>query len=768
MKLKILILVFLLLSITIVTVSAEQATQNYAKIYLDPLYRQEMENDIWYDYTLNIETPDGISKVTGAMITMQLWLNPTVVFDLEIDDGTGYQTCNNPKYEVHTTFASAGEGTIYFDCSNIIKSEGTYDIRIMPSKDTGASTFWIDLTYFNDPVPEIQVHGTEYYPNQDGKTFIQLLDENNLPVADSTCFASIYYPGNTIWRYQQLMSYLDEGLYVFDFITPYQAGVYPVSAFCVLDQLDLKEKTVDDNFDTGTGSGGSGWDGNWVQDGCTIQTGYSQSPLYSLECAGNRVPYRDFESNTSFERLDYSFWYMGRSFESNEYAYVRIYDSDGQEFTVATVSENNADGVWRRVTGSLDIDVDNFNFDGTLSMGMDTSNTLEGNDYFYLDSINLSLSAQLEVNGSEYQIVRGSGEVHVTPEPNEYGQSNEYIGEIDYGQLTNETFDGYFYLHYDIVSLTKENKTDQKMLLPIWNAFPCESVQGVYLKQPNGEYELLEYSKILLGNRNDRCAVTYEQELAVGAEYEVYINATNYWRLEMLGEYEKAKINQQVIYDGCVYYQTSQGYPAFQIPIVNEITVDDEFYGSCQYYFDVFYNFNETVNTRFILTPQGTTNFTEDEMGEMEGIYLNLLQEAQLLEVLAGGILNTWQQGNDYPQAILGGGSEVEYLTFFANISGGWLSYGELLSVPINVWNYTGTLSINILDQISNAIWSTTSRTLTAFDFLVGLNTTALFDIWNHSSRELTYYPSASVNTTEIVNATWNYEGRYTHGITLN
>ena len=52
----------------------------------------------WVNYNLCylkmecLETPDGIDEIKNAMVTMQVWVSPTVSFDLLVN-GTA---CNNP------------------------------------------------------------------------------------------------------------------------------------------------------------------------------------------------------------------------------------------------------------------------------------------------------------------------------------------------------------------------------------------------------------------------------------------------------------------------------------------------------------------------------------------------------------------------------------------------------------------------------------------------------------------------------------------------
>ena len=169
---KLLIPIIILLAI-VSMVAATEPTQQFNKIFLDPFYRISMDPNIPYDYNITIEPPDGFGQVVSAIVTFQMWLNPTVEFFVEVNG----QQCNTASYEVHTTYAGAGEGTIFFDCSNIINSSGNYTITLTPDDGTGAVTGWLDLTYMNDPnINVFSVGGTEYSAEETSRTVLHILD----------------------------------------------------------------------------------------------------------------------------------------------------------------------------------------------------------------------------------------------------------------------------------------------------------------------------------------------------------------------------------------------------------------------------------------------------------------------------------------------------------------------------------------------------------------------------------------------------------------
>lgn len=242
-KVRILLVCIGVLLIAAGIVRAGEPSQQFNKILLDPFYRISMNQDTDYKYTLEVYPPDGISVVSSAIITFQLWLNPTVTFDISVN-GTA---CNTASYQVHTTYANAGEGTIFFDCSNTIVDEGTYMVTLTPDDDTGAVTSWVDITYMNSPPGEMEVYGTEYRPGENGTVWLQLFDEYGNTVDTGACEVTIYYPDKTKWYDGVDMTHLENGVYYKDVFIPSIPGVYMETVYCYYEQEAMIDIGVDKN-----------------------------------------------------------------------------------------------------------------------------------------------------------------------------------------------------------------------------------------------------------------------------------------------------------------------------------------------------------------------------------------------------------------------------------------------------------------------------------------------------------------------------------------
>lgn len=213
------------------------STQQYNKIFLNPFYRVSMSQNTNYTYTVVVNPPDGIASVKSAIITFEVWVTPTVTFMIWVNG----KACNTPSYQISTTYASAGLAKINFDCSNVINRVGTYTITLRPTQqNTGASTGWLDLTYMNSPL-YMGTGGTEYQVNSPARVFARLLDGNSRPVNLGSCNVTVYYPNNTKLINDVQMSFLEKGIYYYDFITPNITGNYITIFDCVFPSVSFSE-----------------------------------------------------------------------------------------------------------------------------------------------------------------------------------------------------------------------------------------------------------------------------------------------------------------------------------------------------------------------------------------------------------------------------------------------------------------------------------------------------------------------------------------------
>jgi len=240
--------IFFFLFVTAVHASS---TQQYNKIFLTPFYRLSMSNNGNYSYLVNVSPPDNIASVISAIVSFDIYISPSVNFTLNVN-GT---PCNTPFYYISTTYSGAGQSRIAFDCSNIIKKKGVYNVTLgIKLANTGSSTGWLDLTYMNNPKPDLNLFGTEYQIGDSARVWLQLLDNDKQPVNNAICLMNMYHPDTSVWLLNAPMSFLNnsEGIYYYDLIAPDYAGVYMTSVRCNYIIEEAKNYAWDFTLNLGT------------------------------------------------------------------------------------------------------------------------------------------------------------------------------------------------------------------------------------------------------------------------------------------------------------------------------------------------------------------------------------------------------------------------------------------------------------------------------------------------------------------------------------
>lgn len=445
MRKTILITILITLLLTILTTA--ESTQQYNKIYLNPYYTNSFTSGTQQNYTLNVNPPDGLAKTITAIINFHAYILPSVSYTLTINN----KTCTTTQYNVSTTQASAGVADVSFDCTNIINTTGTYNLTLTANKNTGATTAWLDLTYMNQPIGELKVLGTEYIAGDDAKMFLQFLDTDQKPVNNSECFLSVWYPNGTQFYNNTLMSYLDEGIYYKNFLVPNITGVYPASAKCYrpikFNNMILYNQTWD-NFESNSWIGGQNWSvcpfgdpdcqNGWDYDltktilvsnatagtgGCYGLTGYCARIDGSYGFLERGFPETFLEGTKAY---NITFKYKFSGFQTNELAEVYAFDGNWHLLDQIGLVGGRSNNVWYNAT--YYIEDDEYNME-TILLGFFAYTMPSNNDYFYVDEVyihytgtNITLS-----NETEYQVLRGSGEIHVS---NLYNQLINQLNNI--------------------------------------------------------------------------------------------------------------------------------------------------------------------------------------------------------------------------------------------------------------------------------------------------------------------------------------------------
>lgn len=762
---EIIIGIFFLFLILFTNQIMAQQTQQFNKIFLEPFYRNSMDGDVDYTYELQVNPPDKITKVDSAIITFQMWLNPTIEFFLIVNG----QQCNTPSYEVHTTYAGAGEGTIFFDCSNVITEAGTYTVVLTPDDDTGAITGWIDLTYTNSETPITKFFGTEYNYGQDGKVWLQLITENQTSYIDyAICYLKVYSPDNEVYIDNSIMNYLDEGIYYHDFLVPQQQGVYPVVSECfyeaeqsfesadAFEGLILKTEENDYTY-------------TWLLDG-------DKHKLTELKVGGiARLNYTyTFNdgcwSNQSEELLNGMtvYWYGKWDSAVNDNMIISIYNftSDSwYDLPNEIIKSGDQQGV------SNSIELNNFttaglvNSTNDLVLKFEDSETIENketkmeNDFLYVSCDHLA--------NPTWQEIKGSSELHITSEFN-YEIINNAI-------LYNRTegYEGTISINFTVASGTKSLKDEQRIIYQLPQDILCSSI--VNFTEANGTYQSINYISNWDAS-NHFCEVIFFQDLDVFTNYEFNIKIEDYINRRNLAHYGDYSLLDDMMSTGCMVYAMENNLTPYTIPLTSQPDTD-KFYSTCAYYLDVSYLVNQTY-----FTIQNLDITSQDDLDN----YIGLSKDYERLINLARGISDTlfeeWTMSDSYAWYVNQNPTQTPtYMQYWGNRTTPYQNYLLLVN------NRTGSKN----NLTAEDVWKYAVRNLTYYP-VMEINETAIAEevwswsgsisstilnyisenIWNYLSRNLTYYEVANVsnltvnvNATEIANEVWSYEGTINNNI---
>jgi len=292
-------------------------------------------------------------------------------------------------------------------------------------------------------VPSIDVKGTEYKENNLATVFLQLLDEDKQPISNSTCFVSIWYPNKAMWVNNSLMSNLGtDGLYYYDTTVPSNLGVYMVSAYCYIPELVINETIMSyDGFESGGFSGGTGWaNSSWgVSGDGSIQ---SDNPIGSYEVRfRNAGVYMDRYFNITsdeyigFDDVKVNFYIRTTGWENSDYADVNIYDAYTTYHVIRQFYNGEDDNVYRQYSFNLK----EAQYENVSGIGFHLNGNAN-NDQMYIDEISLVGYDYILVNITEYQIVRGSGEIHVSHSEVNYTYFDDKFSNISVVAEINQTY----------------------------------------------------------------------------------------------------------------------------------------------------------------------------------------------------------------------------------------------------------------------------------------------------------------------------------------
>jgi hypothetical protein len=769
---KILVLALFILSIS--SVLAIQPTQSFSKIFLNPFYRESLALNTNYTYSLQINPPDGISSVINAIVNFNSQVNgQTQTFSLWVNG----KSCNTNNYSVATAFSTTGNVQFSFDCSNAITQKGTYSLILRSAVNTGAMNGWLDLTYMNNPIGDVKLHGTEYDVGQNAKLWLQLLNSSQVPITTAVCYTDIYTPTNLQYIERATMTNLhEEGIYYYDLATPKVAGVYPVIATCYYDVTQTQNYPNSIIIRNGTLDSGN------------VQNVVSQDGSYLLTTetpsgAGNPRRYlAEFYFNQSMCNISSALLtgltmsWVGRwnSNVANDEITISIYNYTSNKWVDFPNAITGSGTGTKSVSNSLSLN--NMTSAGLLNSSgtgvrlqfndtslSDTSST--GLDYDYL-----SLSCD-QLGNPQMQQVKGSSEMHISGIS---GLSQDYIYEyneyyvVPINPVTNTTYyTGYFIANFSIETISPIAVTNASVEVMIFHSIPCNSFQSLYRLETNGSLTSIPYSN-KWHTQEGHCSINFEQTLSPASKYDYVVTARNTFESEMRSINTGINAVYPLVSAGCDYWALAHSetpYP-YIVPKNQTNIGKTYFYRACANFYDDYFWFNQTYEKAVV---DENKIVDENSFQQYEADYFsNKFASEKLLNVYNLLITDLISSGTYSYILLLDplNRSNAEGNRFWANLSSEQINI--LLNNPFYTWNYTNrtltqniTASVNInTTQIANDVWNSTNRTLTYYPAQIDMtNYTQVGNyVWNYAGNV------TSTLLSQISQSIWSYVARYTHG----
>jgi len=402
---------------------------------LDYVQSANAGNDYYQD--INLVIPDGISKIISAELVINGDYPSSTVIYARLSNGNGNLYECRPDRWTTPAVSSVSNYKASFDCSNLAKNydSGRFKVGYRVSKTSSNLRPYLKLTYYNNPLPAIDIFGTEYLPGDIGKVFLQLLDNDNQPIDNSSCYVRIYNPDESVFINITLMDYLDDGLYHYDVTVPNMTGVYMVSAFC--DVPKTAKINVTDNFESGTTSGGIGWSESQWQNftsACKIASTGGPRGVFHLEADGpiGCDTHRSFDSSDC-DNLGYiTFWAKSAGLEAGDECHYRYYNGTSYR-DILNYTNGQDDNLYRYYSIEF---CQAFGISTQSEFRLNITRADDATDNCFVDDINIYFVDHY--NQSEYQRIMGSGEMHVSSGLLHYLSNRTQNLSLDLGGITEE------------------------------------------------------------------------------------------------------------------------------------------------------------------------------------------------------------------------------------------------------------------------------------------------------------------------------------------
>lgn len=675
----------------------------------------------------NLTSPDGMNSTVYANVYADGYYSANSTIFLWINN----QSCVNANFSIPLG-AAAAQATIHFDCSNIIKKQGTYNFTAYYTRLASSVSTWIEIGYLNKPIGQIKYLGaTDYWQGETATVFVQLQDADGNAVNNASCNFDMYNSTNPLltplFNKQPMVFRGADGIYYYQFSTVGMVqGVYPLDAECayVFDNnyyysassLNAPNITIN----SGTLQGGSPFNLNSGSDGL----------YYQVSAIGGTMNLTLRWDNVSTNTTSMTFIWLGEV--NNDPRTITAYAKNwtsGNMITLGTMnligtgSAGSPTGVDALLTANYPANMSQF-INSTGSVSVDVVVTGGAGQTF-----NNWITLKSYKNSSYVTSVKGSSEVHIYP---------LNISDMPYltwnftnRNLTFYNTTGLYTNQQQIIGLLTgmANLTAAQ----VWNYTPTRTLT---------DYNNTEIIGLLKGMAN-----------LTASDVWIYANRTltffNY--------------TEQALY---VWNSTDRNLTYYQVANISNLTVNI----NASDIANQVWNFTSRTLTDYNLTgmPQNVWTYNSRTLTDY-----NNTEIVGLLKGLANlTASDVWTYVNrtltffDYQtQALFVWNSTTRDLTNYNTTQ----IYTAINNIPANTWAYTtrtltdynNTEIIGLIKGLANLtaqdVWTYSNRNLTYFDYQ-----TQGFYLWNSTTRNLTEYNTTTLQTSinNVPLTVWTYSNR--------
>jgi hypothetical protein len=384
-------------------------------------------------------------------------------------------------------------------------------------------------------------------------------------------------------------------------------------------------------------------------------------------------------------------------------------------------SINLANGQTNNVWYNFSDIVDNANYNmETLLLGFFTKDMPSTGDIAYIDNINIHLiAANISItNETQYQILRGSGEVHVgelyddlvntmsdmmKPGNGIYriDSCNGFMdGRCARAVDTNDS-DWFEAELEDFINITalqtydanQSHLTSDDYYIEYDSPFTVDCTALYWIKQWNGTdwEEFTDYTTSSIPEK-ENCHITISRDLHVTTQYKFWLMFDNF----MVWEMDWSKAQMDAVHSKVDELCADRNW-TYEVPITNATTIPTDMITKyClesyddMYWVEVYYNDSQDYEGN----AGEFTSYIHETRSYMKNLY-------HRYDFLSSG--NNTPFTADY-YADRAWAHQDRNLTYYPEADINYTAVGD------SVWNYDGPISSNLLSQIVSAIWNFAAR----------------------------------------------------------